>query len=120
MTVLSFVFYWLTSGGVGDEGRCGKKKIVLELGGNAAVVVDPDTHQADAVERIIIGASYQSGQSCVGVQRIILTQSMIHSRQLMARTKQLKSGDPKHEQTFIGPMISERGHLLGKLDEGSL
>ena len=92
------------------KARCGKKKIVLELGGNAAVVVDADTHQADAVERIIIGAFYQSGQSCVGVQRIIIHDSIYDSfkAKLIARTKQLKSGDPKHEQTFIGPMISER------------
>ena len=92
------------------KARCGKKKIVLELGGNAAVVVDSDTHQADAVERIVIGAFYQSGQSCVGVQRIIIHESIYEAfkAKLIARTQQLISGDPKNEETFIGPMISEK------------
>jgi len=95
------------------KARAGKKKVVLELGGNAAVIVDQDIAGADlddAVERIIFGAFYQSGQSCIGVQRII-----IHARiydelrdRLVARTKALVMGDPKDEATFIGPMIDEK------------
>ncbi|HEY0435005.1 MAG TPA: aldehyde dehydrogenase family protein, partial [Phenylobacterium sp.] len=57
------------------KARAGKKKVILELGGNAAVIVDQDTTGEaldDAVERIIFGAFYQSGQSCIGVQRIII------------------------------------------------
>jgi acyl-CoA reductase-like NAD-dependent aldehyde dehydrogenase len=46
---------------------------VLELGGNAAVIVDHDADLDDAVERIIFGAFYQSGRACIGVQRIIIT-----------------------------------------------
>ena len=90
------------------KARCGKKKIVLELGGNAAVVVDADTNISDAVDRIIIGAFYQSGQSCVGVQRIIVHDSIYEAfkAKLIAQTKQLVSGDPKAENTFVGPMIS--------------
>jgi len=63
------------SPGVGWDlkARAGKKKVVLELGGNAAVIVDADADLDDAVERIIFGAFYQSGQSCIGVQRIIIT-----------------------------------------------
>src|SRR4051812_36762624 len=65
------------SPGVGWDlkAKAGKKKVVLELGGNAAVVVDGDIKGDDlddAVERIIFGAFYQSGQSCIGVQRIII------------------------------------------------
>jgi len=62
------------SPGVGWDlkARCGKKKVVLELGGNAAVVVDADTDLDDAVTRITFGAFYQSGQSCIGVQRILI------------------------------------------------
>src|SRR3989344_6535649 len=66
------------SPGVGWDlkAKAGKKKVVLELGGNAAVVVDADTDLDDAVERIIFGAFYQSGQSCIGVQRIIIHASI--------------------------------------------
>ena len=54
------------------KARAGKKKVVLELGGNAACIVDEDADLDDAVERIIIGAFYQSGQSCISVQRMIV------------------------------------------------
>jgi acyl-CoA reductase-like NAD-dependent aldehyde dehydrogenase len=54
------------------KAKAGKKKVVLELGGNAAVIVDRDADLDDAVERIVFGAFYQSGQSCIGVQRIII------------------------------------------------
>ncbi|MEM0943751.1 MAG: aldehyde dehydrogenase family protein [Pseudomonadota bacterium] len=99
------------SPGVGWDlkARCGKKKVVLELGGNAAVVVDADTDLDDAVERIIFGAFYQSGQSCIGVQRILIHEDIydVMKEKLVARTAKLKPGDPKDPETFIGPMISE-------------
>ena len=92
------------------KARAGKKKVVLELGGNAAVIVDADTDLADAVDRIIVGAFYQSGQSCIGVQRIIAHASLYDALrdQLVAATRKLHTGDPKDEKTFIGPMISEK------------
>ena len=92
------------------KARAGKKKVVLELGGNAACVVDHDTDLEDAVSRLVIGAFYQSGQSCVGVQRILIHQSIYDElkERLVAATKQLKSGDPKQEDTFIGPMIHQQ------------
>lgn len=88
--------------------RAGKKKVVLELGGNAAVVIDADADFADAVKRVIFGAFYQSGQSCIGVQRIIIHERVYADfrEQLVAATQALKMGDPKEEDTFIGPMIS--------------
>lgn len=91
------------------KAKAGKKKVVLELGGNAACIVDEDADLDDAVNRIIIGAFYQSGQSCIGVQRIIIHQSVydVFKEKLVLATKQLKSGNPKNEDTFIGPMISE-------------
>lgn len=91
------------------KSKAGKKKVVLELGGNAAVVVDEDADIDDAVERILFGAFYQSGQSCIGVQRILIHRSLYAAfrERLVAETKALKSGDPKEEDTFIGPMISE-------------
>ncbi len=100
------------SPGVGWDlkARCGKKKVVLELGGNAAVVVDADTKDLDdAVNRIIFGAFYQSGQSCIGVQRIMIHEDIydVMKAKLIAKTATLIKGDPKQRETFIGPMISE-------------
>ena len=101
------------SPGVGWDlkARCGKKKVVLELGGNAAVVVDADTKDLDdAVNRIIFGAFYQSGQSCIGVQRIMIHEDIYDAlkAKLIAKTATLVKGDPKVRETFIGPMISEK------------
>ncbi len=92
------------------KARSGKKKVVLELGGNAACIVDQDADLDDAVERIVIGAFYQSGQSCIGVQRIIAHEEIYDrlKEALVAATSQLIAGDPKQEDTFIGPMISEK------------
>lgn len=99
------------SPGVGWDlkAKAGKKKVVLELGGNAAVIVDHDADLDDALERVVFGAFYQSGQSCIGVQRIVIHESVYDTfkEMLVARTKSLISGDPKERETFIGPMISE-------------
>ena len=92
------------------KARCGKKKVVLELGGNAAVIIDSDANLEDAMERVIFGAFYQSGQSCIGVQRILI-HADIYDRfrhMLVAKTATLIAGDPKDRDTFIGPMIHEK------------
>ncbi|MBX7482539.1 aldehyde dehydrogenase family protein [Qipengyuania qiaonensis] len=103
------------------KARCGKKKVVLELGGNAAVIVDRDADLEDAIERIIFGAFYQSGQSCIGVQRIVIHEN-VYDRfrdMLVEKTGSLIAGDPKDRDTFIGPMISEgeAQRLKGWIDE---
>jgi acyl-CoA reductase-like NAD-dependent aldehyde dehydrogenase len=92
------------------KARAGKKKVILELGGNAACIVDADADLTDAVDRLIIGAFYQSGQSCIGVQRILVHESVYDDlkTRLVDKTKKLISGDPKKEDTFIGPMIDEK------------
>ncbi|AMG73727.1 aldehyde dehydrogenase family protein [Sphingopyxis granuli] len=100
------------SPGVGWDlkAKAGKKKVILELGGNAAVIVDRDADLDHALARIIFGAFYQSGQSCIGVQRILI-HADIYDRfraMLVEKTKALVSGDPKDRDTFIGPMISEK------------
>ena len=84
--------------------------MILELGGNAAVIVDHDADLDDAVERIIFGAFYQSGQSCIGVQRIIIHADIYDDlrERLVVKTRALVAGDPKDEATFIGPMIDEK------------
>ncbi|RYG68756.1 aldehyde dehydrogenase family protein, partial [bacterium] len=89
------------------KAKAGKKKVVLELGGNAAVVIDHDADLDDAVERTVFGAFYQSGQSCIGVQRIIVHDQIYDAfrDKLVARTKTLVAGSPHDENVFIGPMI---------------
>ena len=91
------------------KARAGKKKVTLELGGNAACIVDADADLDDAVDRLIFGAFYQSGQSCIGVQRIFAHDSIYEALRdrLLNRTRTLICGDPRNEDTFIGPMISE-------------
>lgn len=92
------------------KARAGKKKVVLELGGNAACIVDETADIDDAVERLVMGAFYQSGQSCISVQRILIHEAVYETLrdQLVAKVKTLKSGDPKDPNTFIGPLISEK------------
>ncbi|MGE4605550.1 MAG: aldehyde dehydrogenase family protein, partial [Myxococcota bacterium] len=92
------------------KGQAGKKKVVLELGGNAAVIVDRDADLDDATDRIVFGAFYQSGQSCIGVQRILIHEEVYDAlrEKLIAKTRALKMGDPRDPETFIGPMISEK------------
>lgn len=94
------------------KAKAGKKKVTLELGGNAACIVDAD---ADAdidfvVQRLVFGAFYQSGQSCISVQRILVHEKIYSQvkEKLVAATQQLVMGDPIQESTFIGPMISDK------------
>jgi acyl-CoA reductase-like NAD-dependent aldehyde dehydrogenase len=102
------------------KAKAGKKKVILELGGNAAVIVDQDADLDHALERIVFGAFYQSGQSCIGVQRILIHEA-IYDRfkaMLVDKTKTLVAGNPHDRETFIGPMISakEAQRLQGWID----
>jgi acyl-CoA reductase-like NAD-dependent aldehyde dehydrogenase len=91
------------------KAKAGKKPVILELGGNAGCIVDHDTDIEDAVERIVFGAYYQSGQSCISVQRIFIHESIYETFKAAytEKVKNLVHGDPLNEDTFIGPMISE-------------
>lgn len=99
------------SPGVGWDlkARAGKKPVVLELGGNAACVVDADTDLDDAVDRIVFGAFYQSGQSCISVQRVFAHRAIFEPllERLVPKAKGLVVGDPHDSETFVGPMIAE-------------
>jgi len=90
------------------KARAGKKKVVLELGGNAGVIVDADADIADAAARILVGAFYQSGQSCIKAQRIVVHESVYADfrDRLVAGARALKAGDPRDEDTFLGPLIT--------------
>ena len=85
--------------------------MVLELGGNAACIVDADPGATLdlVVERLVSGAYYQSGQSCISVQRIYAHADIYAKlrRKLKAAVGQLRMGDPRDERVFIGPMIDE-------------
>ncbi|HEY9131244.1 MAG TPA: aldehyde dehydrogenase family protein [Dyella sp.] len=91
--------------------KAGNKKVTLELGGNAACIIDADQGSKldRVVDRLIFGAFYQSGQSCISVQRIYAHASIYEAlkRKLVAATRKLKAGDPKKKDVFIGPMIDE-------------
>jgi acyl-CoA reductase-like NAD-dependent aldehyde dehydrogenase len=91
------------------KAKAGKKPVILELGGNAACIVDNDTDLNDAIERIVFGAYYQSGQSCISVQRIFIHQDIYaeFKQRYVAKVANLIHGDPLNETTFIGPMIAE-------------
>lgn len=95
--------------GWGLKAIAGKKKVVLELGGNAAAVIDADADIDYAVPRCVIGAYYYSGQSCISVQRIYVHRSRYDEfvKKFVEQTKQKKIGDPMDESTDIGPVISE-------------
>ena len=91
------------------KARAGRKKVTLELGGNAACIVDADPGlPLDAViERLVSGAYYQSGQSCISVQRIF-AHARIHEvlrDKLQVAIARLHVGNPRDEAVFIGPMI---------------
>jgi acyl-CoA reductase-like NAD-dependent aldehyde dehydrogenase len=102
------------------KARAGKKKVVLELGGNAACIVDQDADLDDAVERLVLGAFYQSGQSCISVQRVLVHEGILDRLRdrFVAAVRELVAGDPKDEATFVGPMISakEAQRLKGWID----
>jgi acyl-CoA reductase-like NAD-dependent aldehyde dehydrogenase len=95
--------------GWGIKAKAGRKKVVLELGGNAAVIVDEGADLDDAASRILIGAYYQSGQSCISVQRILAHRSQyVHLRdRLTVGVHNLKAGDPRDESVSIGPLITQ-------------
>lgn len=93
------------------KARAGKKKVTLELGGNAACIVDADPGASldHVVERLVSGSYYQSGQSCISVQRILVHRDLYVPlrRKMKAAVAKLQAGDPRDEATFIGPMIDE-------------
>ncbi len=87
----------------------GKKKVILELGGNAGVIVHADADVAYAAERCVTGGFSYSGQSCVSVQRILVERSIYgkFTDLLLAAVAKLRSGDPLDESTDVGPLIRE-------------
>jgi acyl-CoA reductase-like NAD-dependent aldehyde dehydrogenase len=91
------------------KGRAGRKRVTLELGGNAAVIVDRSADVAFAAERIAWGATVQSGQSCISVQRVYVHDDVWDEvvPQLVGHVEKLVAGDPLDESTDVGPLIDE-------------
>src|SRR6202167_962285 len=89
--------------------RAGKKKVALELGGNAGVIVHSDADLEYAAERCVAGGFGYAGQTCISVQRILVEQSVYGkiTDLLVAGVKKLKLGDPMQESTDVGPLIRE-------------
>ncbi len=91
------------------KARAGRKRVILELGGNAGVVVDDSADLAFAAKRIAAGGFALAGQSCISVQRVYVHARVLDefTSQLVARVEALKVGDPLDPATDVGPMIDE-------------
>ena len=87
----------------------GKKRVTLELGGNAGLIIHSDADLDYAIPRAVVGSFSYAGQICISIQRIFVHQDIYDdflSRFLDAVMK-LKIGDPKEEDTDIGPVIDD-------------
>jgi acyl-CoA reductase-like NAD-dependent aldehyde dehydrogenase len=93
--------------GWGLKTRAGRKRVALELGGNAAVIVHSDADIAYAAERVALGGFSYAGQSCISAQRIYVHTDVYDAfrDELLRRTETLKAGDPLLEETDLGPVI---------------
>jgi acyl-CoA reductase-like NAD-dependent aldehyde dehydrogenase len=91
------------------KSKAGKKRVLLELGGNAGVIVHSDADLAFAAERCVAGGFSYAGQSCISVQRIYVERSVYPKfiELVIAGTRKLKVGDPLNEVTDVGPLIRE-------------
>ena len=99
----------------------GLKRLSMDLGGNAPVIVMADADLETAVESCVSGAFWAAGQNCVGVQRILIAEPLYarFRHRFLEETARLVVGDPFDERTDVGPMINGRAvrQLKAKLDE---
>jgi glyceraldehyde-3-phosphate dehydrogenase (NADP+) len=89
--------------------NAGKKKVILELGGNAGVIVHSDADLAYAADRCVAGGFGYAGQTCISVQRILVERSVCakFTDLMLAGVAKLRTGDPLDESTDLGPLIRE-------------
>ena len=89
--------------------RAGKKKVVLELGGNAGVIIDKSADLDWAVRRTLVGAFAYAGQVCISVQRMFVHEEVWDAfmQRFLAGVEALKVGDPLDPTTDVGPMVDE-------------
>jgi glyceraldehyde-3-phosphate dehydrogenase (NADP+) len=93
--------------------ECGKKKILLELGGNAGVIVSKSADIDSAVQKCLIGGFAYSGQVCIHAQRIYVHRSIFEnfSQRFVQEVQKLKAGNPMQEDTEISAMIDEKNAI---------
>ena len=89
------------------KARAGRKKVILELGGNAGVIVDESANIPYAVKRVVTGGFAYAGQSCISVQRVFVHDRVYDAfaRQLVDSLERLVIGNPLDPHTDLGPMI---------------
>src|SRR5512146_665969 len=89
--------------------RAGRKRVTLELGGNAGVIIHSDADLAYAADRCATGGFSYAGQSCISVQRIFVAAGAYEkfAELLVSAARKLKIGDPMNEGTDVGPLIRE-------------
>jgi len=89
------------------KARAGKKKVILELGGNAGVIIDESADLGWAAKRVVTGGFAYAGQSCISVQRVFVHDRVYDAfaADLAARVRALVVGDPLDPATDVGPMI---------------
>jgi acyl-CoA reductase-like NAD-dependent aldehyde dehydrogenase len=90
--------------------RAGKKRVVLELGGNAGVIVDESADLDWAVKRMLVGAYTYAGQVCISVQRMFIHSAIYDEfmERFVDGSRALKVGDPLDPETQLGPMVDEQ------------
>jgi glyceraldehyde-3-phosphate dehydrogenase (NADP+) len=88
----------------------GIKKLAMDLGGNAPVIVMENSDVDAAVEDCVSGAFWAAGQNCIGTQRILVQRSIYErfKTEFVSQTSNMKTGDPMNSETDMGPMISEK------------
>ncbi len=92
------------------KSRAGKKRVTLELGGNAGVIVHSDADVQYAAQRCVAGGFSYGGQTCISVQRILVHEAVFDkfTEQLVHGVRKLKCGDPMLETTDVPPLIREQ------------
>lgn len=98
------------------KGRAGRKRVTLELGGNAGVIVHDDANLAFAAERCVVGGYSYAGQSCISVQRVFVHAGAYEQFMdaFVPRVRALKVGHPLDEATDLGSVINaDEGERVG-------
>jgi glyceraldehyde-3-phosphate dehydrogenase (NADP+) len=92
------------------KNKAGKKRVALELGGNAAVIIEPDANLQLAAQRCAAGGFSYSGQTCISVQRTFIHHEVYDQfvELLLSHVRSIPSGDPLHETTVVGPLINQQ------------
>jgi acyl-CoA reductase-like NAD-dependent aldehyde dehydrogenase len=103
--------------------RAGRKRVTLELGGNAGCIVHADADLPWAVKRVAYGAFAHAGQSCISVQRVLVHEQLFEAftSALVDVTRRFKVGDPSRDDTDVGPVVDDEaaGRIAAWLDEAT-